>query len=802
MPYSRSIENQSLLAPIAIGLAALVIFAIVETFHFTAGTAVAELLLFMVPLAFGIRGACIVIAIAVLPWSLYTSDPQMAYRLTIIIVALGCAQRYLPMVPGYATALLTWMAVVQPTLGALTAAGATFATMSAATTLLTLVQDLFVVTLAGAFLFNDSLWWFITRRARYQHEMQLIPHLMTATSLTALFATLLSLSQLGVLQETVAVDANLMIGIGVVTCFVMIPSLFGLHISHSVTHGRGSLLSNSRNTAESGGLATLQSGRIGEEEWDFAYGINTNGSKPSTEEPLEDTYEAGVCALDGDGAVLFINDRFRALVCLSSENVVGACFNELAANTELVQYIWQLIGITDPSLEFVKELHLSDRKDGVKFIEINLRSHDSSQSTQENEQEDGQKNNLKIGSPRVIRITDITARRTIDHRLLKIQRLKAFNACATGAAPKLTEIFTTILGRASHALHVGHPAALSSALQRISEIAARGGLFAQQLNELTVAPEASTRRGVELGNALSERLPLLRELVCDGIDVTLQLSDGDLPVKIDTALLTQALSLIVMNSSEAYPSGIGQVSINTAYEEIDAAVCHLHPGSKPGNFARIKISDRGCGMSAEVLARVANPLLTTRGEFGHVGLDLPSVLAIMNEHDGFMTVESKPERGTTISLYFPIFIPVEQRATTYKSQSLNGAGKIAVNNQDKRVLIVEDSNDLRSLLQDMVKSLGYRSTACSNKDEALKLLQAGHVDILLIEDSLPGLSVQALIGELPANNGGIRTVLLSDSENITTPNSDAVIIKPFDIGTLSDTLKEGGQRSPSPRESH
>ena len=45
-------------------------------------------------------------------------------------------------------------------------------------------------------------------------------------------------------------------------------------------------------------------------------------------------------------------------------------------------------------------------------------------------------------------------------------------------------------------------------------------------------------------------------------------------------------------------------------------------------------------------------------------------------------------------------------------------------------------------------------------------------------------------------------MLLSDSENIITPNSDAVIIKPFDIGTLSDTLKEGGQRSPSPRESH
>jgi two-component system response regulator (stage 0 sporulation protein F) len=111
------------------------------------------------------------------------------------------------------------------------------------------------------------------------------------------------------------------------------------------------------------------------------------------------------------------------------------------------------------------------------------------------------------------------------------------------------------------------------------------------------------------------------------------------------------------------------------------------------------------------------------------------------------------------------------------------------------VLIVEDRPELRALLQEMVRSLGYRATACGNRDDALKLMSAAPVDIVLIEDSLPGLAAHQLVSEVHAKDSHAKTVLLAVAANTAAHESDSILVKPFSLQTLAQKLEESEKLS-------
>lgn len=785
------VEKQAVVGPIILGLVALGLSASASAIGVSAASWSSELVILLAPLAFGLRGGALVIGVAVLPMFLNPASYPTAIRLSILVTALGLSQTLFRAVPAYTTALLVWLACVPPALEGIAIIEASVPAVSPESLVMLLAQDVLLAAVAGSLLFNESLWWLLTKRARYLRGAQLLPHLMTATALSSLFAVGIFLNSMGLLDEAFRTPRGMALGTALIAIFALIPTVVGFHIGRVVrTQERSHLLGTGANSPElSTGGDVSREHRL-EDSWDIAHTSRSARSEQSTSSRPTLENDVGVCAVDESGAVLFMNERFKGLASVTTSNPVGMALADLSCSTELIHYIRQTISSTDPSREFVEEIRVSGRSDNVKFLEINLCPH-----TVTGESHDG---TSAQSTPRVIRLSDITARRTIDDGLSRIQRNKTLSACAAGSAPQLSEIFTTILGHASYALHVQNASALSSALQSIQDLAVRGGALSRHLNELTVAPDQASRGTLDANAAIGERRGLFQGLVGDSIEVVVQGCPEKLPVRVDSALLTQATSLVVMNAAEAYQDGHGRVTISLGIEEIDELLCRLHPGSRPGSYARISISDHGRGMPAEVLARVANPLLTVRGEYGHVGLDLPSVLAVMSEHDGFMTVESKPERGTTVSLFLPLVRGVDAHDT---SETLVEAGVTSATSpathSDTRVLIVEDSPSLRSLLHEMVKSLGYCSTTCGSKEDALKLLQSAPVDILLVEESLPGLAAHELVSEAHAHDSHVKTVFLSSSQNKQCEESDAVLLKPFDLGALAQKLAESEKHARS-----
>jgi CheY-like chemotaxis protein len=287
--------------------------------------------------------------------------------------------------------------------------------------------------------------------------------------------------------------------------------------------------------------------------------------------------------------------------------------------------------------------------------------------------------------------------------------------------------------------------------------------------------------------SVREVLPLMQNLVGEAFTVTLETRADSALADIDLQLVTQALSNLVMNSRESYEDGSGEISISVGIEEIDQLVAHLHPGTRPGRFVRVRVSDEGVGMSGEVLAHAVDPLFSTKRDRGHTGLGLSTVFAIMREHDGFMTIESHPTRGSDVVLYFPVSSGVPQMASeTAAPQEPLAHAPSPVHCS---VLVIEGRDELRTLLIEMVELLGYHASPCRDQAEALDFVRAHHVDIVVLDETLPRIGGQALMKQLRQERSEIKGVVLATSTHATVDASDSVVTKPFDITQLALALR-------------
>jgi len=116
--------------------------------------------------------------------------------------------------------------------------------------------------------------------------------------------------------------------------------------------------------------------------------------------------------------------------------------------------------------------------------------------------------------------------------------------------------------------------------------------------------------------------------------------------------IDQIVANLCVNARDAI-AGAGRIGIQTSNAELDAAYCSRHPGSRPGQYAMLAVSDDGCGMEQAVLEHLFEPFFTTKGVGRGTGLGLATVYGIVKQNQGYIEVSSAPERGTCFRIYLP-----------------------------------------------------------------------------------------------------------------------------------------------------
>jgi len=234
--------------------------------------------------------------------------------------------------------------------------------------------------------------------------------------------------------------------------------------------------------------------------------------------------------------------------------------------------------------------------------------------------------------------------------------------------------------------------------------------------------------------------------------------------------------------------GGGELSVATTVALIGAGDLQAPSWVKPGAFAQMSIRDSGSGMNRDVQARIFDPFFTTKAKGQGSGLGLSVVYGIVKGHEGFVTVDSHPGRGTV----FHVFLPVSGRPEILekdRSEPPPGRGEL--------ILAVDDEEDIRSFIRDMLQSHNYRVLSAANGAQALEIYAArGHEIALVILDMvMPGLGGEDTFLRMKAINPEVKA-LLSTGYSQDGPAGEIIgkgvrgfIQKPYDFSRLLIMLR-------------
>ena len=247
---------------------------------------------------------------------------------------------------------------------------------------------------------------------------------------------------------------------------------------------------------------------------------------------------------------------------------------------------------------------------------------------------------------------DVTERVSLENQLKQAQKLESIGRLAGGVAHDFNNLLTVINGYSEMGLErlpEGDP--LRDLLTQIRKAGERANGLTRQLLAFSRKQVIEPRR-VNLNELILESTKMLRRIVREDIEITTNLNPAAGDVMADPGQLHQILMNLVVNARDAMPSG-GRLSLRSSRLQLDRLEAASLPGTRPGPYAVIEVSDTGVGMSDEIQQKAFDPFFTTKPEGTGTGLGLSTVYGIVRQGGGWIKVESQPGMGATFRIGLP-----------------------------------------------------------------------------------------------------------------------------------------------------
>ena len=394
-------------------------------------------------------------------------------------------------------------------------------------------------------------------------------------------------------------------------------------------------------------------------------------------------------------------------------------------------------------------------------------------------------------------VDDITDRRRAQTQLQEAQKLEAIGRLAGGIAHDFNNLLT-VIGGAAEVLADDTPAddVRRAEVDTIREASERAAALTRQLlafgRRQVLVPTV-----VDIGGVLADLAPMLRRTLGEDIELRLAVSADTDPVRVDRAQLERVIVNLAFNARDAMPEG-GILTLATSRETVSPDVAGVHPGSEPGRYTRLSVTDTGLGMPPDVIGRIFEPFFTTRPDRGGTGLGLATVEGIVGQSGGWIDVESAPDSGTTFTIHLPCTGDAVDRPESPPEAARPGARET--------LLLVEDDVQVRAITARMLRSLGYAVVEETSAEGALARGRSGldGMQLLVTDVVMPGLSGRHLSERLTRMRPGLRTLFVSgfspdpQLEDRLRDPSAAFLAKPFTREQLAAALR-GLLDEPAPR---
>ena len=391
-------------------------------------------------------------------------------------------------------------------------------------------------------------------------------------------------------------------------------------------------------------------------------------------------------------------------------------------------------------------------------------------------------------------LRDITARRQLEDQFRQAQKMEAVGRLAGGVAHDFNNLLTVINGYSE--ILIAGITADSPTWRPLVAILDAGERAARLTRQLLAFSRKSVvePRLVDLNELVAEATSLLRRLIGEDIALSVITTMAPVRVMIDPGQLEQVLMNLAVNARDAMPTG-GELSIETRAVECGAEANRLHPDLKAGSYVSLRVADTGCGMTTEVRDKIFEPFFTTKGIGKGTGLGLAVVHGVVQQSGGAIAVESMVGAGTA----FTVFLPAASDTDSSDALSITRVAPMG----SETVLVVEDEDAVRTLVQDALEEKGYTVLSASSGQEALELLSgySDAVDLMVTDVIMPGLSGREVAEAVRSSRPELRVLYMSGYTDDALDRhglqgtDDQFIQKPFTTLTLARRVHEILHRS-------
>ena len=367
-------------------------------------------------------------------------------------------------------------------------------------------------------------------------------------------------------------------------------------------------------------------------------------------------------------------------------------------------------------------------------------------------------------------LMDVDSGRRVEEQLQQAQKMEAVGRLAGGIAHDFNNQLTVICGQVELLKLMMEPTdPLQTEVEIIGRAAGQATLVARQLLAFS-RKEVAQPIVFDATAALDDCLKMLRNLIGEDIDIRTVSGTQSLHVKIDPVQLQQVIINLAINARDAMPRG-GALTLGATMED---AV--QHADLPPGAYAKITVSDTGCGMDPEALAHMFEPFFTTKGVGKGTGLGLSTVYGIVTQNDGAVVAASDPGHGTTVDVYLPIVAapdgPVQDGAPVPESPG-----------GSETILLVEDEDQVRQLLSRVLSLRGYRVLEADCGANALEICRSNdeEIHLLLTDIVMPGMDGRELAQHLRALRPKMKVIYVTGhaEERLGQTVEGSLLRKPF-----------------------
>jgi len=490
---------------------------------------------------------------------------------------------------------------------------------------------------------------------------------------------------------------------------------------------------------------------------------------------VESAYDL-IAEFDLHGCYVYLSPNFGRQLGYAAEELLTTCWLDQVHPDDRTCAQTTLLDLSRHSTHACPPLRMRHSDGRWVWVETNLKKYENFQ-----------------GEPLVLAFfRDITRRKNAEEalersreELLQSQKMEAIGRLAGGVAHDFNNLLTTIIGYSNLLLEeVADKSGLRSDAEQIIRAANRAADLTRQLLAFS-RRQVLLPKVLDLNSLVSDVDRLLQRLIGEDIEFVTRLEGDRAHVKLDPGQLEQLVINLAVNARDAMPRG-GRLTISTENLVIPSKGAPAHPGIASGRYVLLTVEDTGIGMDVETLSKIFEPFFTTKGASKGTGLGLATVYGIIQQSGGEIRVASELGDGATFTVYLP---RVDEDVDPPEPAHVDFEGKLR---GDETILLVEDSETVRSLVKRYLEKHGYQVIDAPSGADALRSARShdGEIALLVTDVVLPKMDGHALAQRLAQLRPETKVLYMSGfsddalSHNGVVAGDIALLQKPFAPPTL------------------